>query len=188
MIEVLFEGKMIVVDCLFDREAFPWQDDWYLNVAKNNLGEDFDRNFRLWYVDRALHGDLTKQEDPTRTVSYIGVLQQALRDLSQWVEKGIEPASTTGYEIKDGQVIASQSAKERKGIQAIVTATVDGQKKVEIHSGAKVSLAASVDIPENTGELVYAAWDLDGSGEYKNPIDLKSVQINKETGKREFTI
>jgi len=87
-----FKGKMILLGSLLDREAFPWQCDWYRDRVKEHLGESADDNFRLWYTENALHGDLPEQlEDPTRVVSYIGVLQQALRDLSAWVENGVEP-------------------------------------------------------------------------------------------------
>jgi hypothetical protein len=72
-----FSGKVIVLSSLWDREAFPWQADWYRSKVKDNLGDSIDHHFRLWYTDHALHGDLSKQEDPTRTVSYLGVLQQA---------------------------------------------------------------------------------------------------------------
>ena len=114
---------------LWDREAFPWQADWYRSKVKENLGDSTDNNFRLWYTDHALHGDLTKQEDPTHTVSYLGVLQQALRDLSAWVEKGIAPPATTNYKIEDGQVIVPATAAERKGIQPVVTLKANGGER-----------------------------------------------------------
>ena len=33
-----FEGKMIVVESLLDREALPWQADWYRAKAHEHLG------------------------------------------------------------------------------------------------------------------------------------------------------
>ena len=50
-------GKMIVVSCLLDREAYPWQADWYRQQVMAHLGDATDERFRLWYVDNALHGD-----------------------------------------------------------------------------------------------------------------------------------
>ena len=105
------------------------QGDFYRDMVKANLGDKTDDNFRLWYTDRALHGDLSKQEYPTRTVSYLGVLQQALRDLSAWVEKGVTPPLSTNYKIEDGQVIIPATAAERKGIQPVVNLTINGKKK-----------------------------------------------------------
>ena len=36
----------------------------------------------LWYVDNAIHADEENQEDAAHTVSYLGVLHQALRNLA----------------------------------------------------------------------------------------------------------
>ena len=100
-----FEGKMIVVESLLDREALPWQADWYRARVREHLGDALDDHFRVWFTDNALHGDFESQEDPTHTVSYVGMLHQALRDLSRWVEAGIPPPESTGYEVVDGQVV-----------------------------------------------------------------------------------
>ena len=53
--------------------------------------------FRVWIVDNALHGDVERQEDPARTVSYVGVLHEALRELVAWVEQGRPPLASTRY-------------------------------------------------------------------------------------------
>ncbi len=175
-----FKGKMIMLESLWDREAFPWQADWYRNKVIENLGDNADKNFRVWYTDRALHGDLTKQEDPTRTVSYIGVLQQALIDLSNWVEKGIEPPAATNYKIEDGQVIVPKKASERKGIQPIVNLTVKGGKKVQTKVGEKITFTAVVEVPPHTGKVVSAEWDFEGAGTF--PISQKAISFDEKSG------
>ena len=131
-----FNGKMILLESLWDREAFAWQADWYRSRVKENLGDKTDQHFRLWYTDHALHGDIAIEDDPTRTVSYLGVLQQALLDLSAWVEKGIEPAPTTRYTIVDGQVVIPATADERGGIQPVVSVLANGGKRADGESGA----------------------------------------------------
>ncbi len=161
-----FKGKMIVLSSLWDREAFPWQADWYRSRVKENLGDSADSHFRLWYTDHALHGDLSKQEDPTHTVSYLGVLQQALRDLSAWVEKGINPPASTNYKIEDGQVIVPATAAERKGIQPVVTVKANGGKRAEVKIGQPVTFRATVESPPHTGKLVAAEWDFEGEGRF----------------------
>ncbi len=168
-----FQGKMILIENLWDREAFPWQADWYRTKVQQNLGERLDGNFRLWFVDHALHADSTKQEDPTHTVSYLGVLQQALRDLSAWVEKGRPPAQSTTYEVVDGQVVVPPTAAERKGIQPIITVQANGQPRAEVAVGETVTLTATIDMPPQAGSIVSAEWDLDGSGSYSVKSDLK---------------
>ncbi|MFN8355112.1 MAG: PKD domain-containing protein [Spirosomataceae bacterium] len=161
-----FKGKMILLCSLWDREAFAWQGDFYRDMVKKNLGDKADENFRLWYTDKALHGDLSKQEFPTRTVSYLGVLQQALRDLSQWVEKGIEPPASTNYKIEDGQVIVPASAVARKGIQPTINLKANGKERADIAVNKAVTFIATVEVPPNTGSIVAAEWDFEGAGTF----------------------
>ena len=93
----------------------PWQADWYRARVHEHLGDALDDNFRVWFTDNALHGDFATQEDPTHTVSYLGVLHQALRDLSRWVEKGVVPPESTRYEVVDGQVVVPADAAATPG-------------------------------------------------------------------------
>jgi hypothetical protein len=172
-----FKGKMILLESMWDREAFPWQADWYRSKVKENLGDSTDNYFRLWYTDHALHGDLTKQEDPMHTVSYLGVLQQALLDLSAWVEKGIAPPATTNYKIEDGQVIVPVSAGERKGIQPVITLKANGNEKAEVKPGEPVRFTAEVEVPPNTGKIVSAEWDFEGAGTF--PVEGKLIIDSK---------
>ncbi len=177
-----FKGKMILLGSLWDREAYPWQQAWYHDRVRENLGDQTDNYFRLWYTDHAIHGDASGQlDDNTRVVSYLGVLQQALRDLSQWVEKGVSPAPSTAYEVVNGgQVSIPENASERAGIQATVQATVNGKDHTSISKGEPLEFVAKVEIPKNAGKLVYAAWDFDGSGEFKNQIDLHQAKTSPD--------
>jgi hypothetical protein len=161
-----FEGRMIVVESLLDREALPWQADWYRGKVKEHLGDALDDRFRLWFTDNALHGDDEVQEDPTHTVSYVGMLHQALRDLSQWVESGIEPPASTAYQVVDGQVVVPPTARERRGIQPVVALTVDGAARTDVAAGDEVRLRAVAEVPPGTGSIVALEWDLDGTGAF----------------------
>jgi hypothetical protein len=182
-------GKVIALSSLMDREAFAWQGDWYYNRVKEYLGDKTDDNFRLWYTEHALHGDVPEEVaiDPTRTVNYIGVLQQALRDISAWVEKGVAPAATTHYRIDDGQVIIPATADERKGIQPVVRATVNNGKRTDIPAGETVTFKTVVDIPEGMGQLVLAEWDFDGSKTYAHTVDLSGAKVANDGNHVEFT-
>lgn len=161
-----FAGKMILLCNLHDTEAYPWQGDWYRQQVESHLGEEFDGRFRLWYTDRTNHGDKGKQRSPTQTVSYLGVLQQALRDLSAWVERDIPPPVTTRYQVVDGQVVLPAAADERGGIQPVIRLTANGAKRAEVGVGEKVQLLAEVQVPGDTGKVVSAAWDFDGAGNF----------------------
>lgn len=177
-----FSGRMILLGSLWDREAFPWQCDWYRERVKEFLGDNTDDHFRLWYTERAIHGDASAQlDDPTRVVSYVGVLQQALRDLSAWVEKGIPPSPTTNYKILDGQVVVPPTASERSGIQPVIVAQVNGGKRADIPAGEPLSFQAEVSLPENTGSVVKVAWDFDGTGEFADVLDIEDGQTKLTT-------
>ncbi|MCJ8156076.1 PKD domain-containing protein [Sphingomonas sp. LaA6.9] len=176
-----FKGKMIVVESLWDREAMPWQADWYRNRVAANLGNATDSNFRLWFTDHALHGDSTRQEDPTRTVSYLGSLQQALRDLSIWVEKGVAPPASTAYRIEDGQVIVPGTATERRGIQPVVAVEANGGAKAVVKPGQAVSFTATIEVPPAAGKIVSAEWDFEGDGRFPDKAQLSGGGLSKMT-------
>lgn len=179
-----FNGKMIVVENLHDTEAFPWQGDWYRQQVKKHLGSKTDQHFRIWMIDHANHGDFTKQKDPTHTVSYIGVLQQALRDVSVWVEQGVAPPESTQYDVKDGQVIVAETAESRHGIQPVVQLTANGQTRADVAPEETVTLSAVVTVPPEAGEIVEAAWDLDGSGTFAEKVEFLSPPSNNGNKQR----
>jgi hypothetical protein len=161
-----FEGKMIVVESLLDREALPWQADWYRARAREHLGAELEEHFRVWFVENALHGDDEAQEDPTHTISYVGVLHQALRDVSGWVERGIAPPSSTSYEVIDGLVSVPAEASARRGVQPVVSLTVNGHARADVRVGEEITLRATAEVPDGGGSIVAAEWDLDGTGHF----------------------
>ena len=178
-----FKGKMIVVESLMDQDALPWQADWYRAKVKGNLGPQLDENFRLWFTDHAIHGDQEKQEDPTHTVSYMGILQQALRDLSAWVEKGVEPPASTSYKVDDGQVVVPATAVDRKGVQPVVTLNANGGARADVAVNQPVKFSAIVEVPPNTGKVVAAEWDFEGQGTFPIAQNIENSD-SKSSGAR----
>lgn len=167
-----FAGKMIVVNSLMDEAAYPWQGDWYRTLVQESLGDRLDDQYRLWFVDHAMHtSPVVNPGDPrpvrtTRVVAYAGVLQQALRDVSAWVEKGLAPPPSTVYEVTDGQVRVPASAIERRGIQPIVSLTANGGVRADVAVGEAVEFTGIIEVPPGTGVVVGAEWDFDGAGDY----------------------
>jgi hypothetical protein len=161
-----FRGKMIVVESLMDEDAFPWQADWYRSKVEAALGDGLDDHFRLWFTDHALHAEDGRPAYSTQIVPYIGVLHQALRDLSAWVEKGAAPPASTAYKVVEGQVAVPPTAAERKGVQPVVTVTANGTARAEVAVGQPVEFHAVVEAPPKTGRIVAAAWDFEGRGDF----------------------
>lgn len=179
-----FTGKMILLGSLMDREAFPWQCDWYRARVQEHLGDDSDNHFRIWYTEHALHGDQADQlEDPTRAVSYLGVLHQALRDLSAWVEQGIEPPASTNYQVVDGQVQIPPTAQERQGIQPVVILTANGGEKAVVKAGDQVILEGWITVPPRNGQVASAEFDFDGSGSYPVQAALEPLDEDCSTAR-----
>lgn len=168
-----FEGKMIVVASAMDEIAFPWHADWYHQRAKEALGSRLDDNFRLWYVEHGMHSAPSVKPGgrrpvaTSRIVDYRGVLQQALRCLSAWVEKGTVPVASTYYHVTDGQVILSPTAAGRKGMQPVINMSVNGHSRAEVSVGEAVEFSAKVEVPEGAGKVACAKWDFEASGDYK---------------------
>jgi hypothetical protein len=181
-------AKMIVMECLMDEAAYPWHADWYRKKVQERMGAANESDhYRLWFVDHAMHVSPGSYMTPseggaanasyssvnTRIVSYAGLLQQALRDVAAWVERGVAPAATTSYRVdEDSQVIVAPRARDRKSIQPVVDLTVNGAKRADIRVGQSLTFRGVVETPPGAGSIVSAEWDFDGTGAYpeRSPV------------------
>ncbi len=161
-----FTGKIITVDSMLDREAVPWQADWYRRRFDANYGKDAVNRYRIWYTENALHGAAEANGAPTRAINYIPLLQQALRDVAAWVEKGKPPPASTSYKVVDGQVILAPTAAARRGVQPVITLAANGGARAVVKTGQLVRLSGTITVPPGAGSVVGAEWDFDGSGEF----------------------
>jgi hypothetical protein len=167
-----FNGKMIVVECLHDGDALPWQADWYRKKVAAVEGPALDDKYRLWYVDNANHTDPTTETQATHAVAYSGTVQYALRELSAWVEREVVPPPTSAYRVQQGQVHVPASAAQRKGIQPVVHVEVNGDERAEVAVGEAVTLTATIEVPPAPGKVVSARWDVEGLGLYPDAVEL----------------
>lgn len=162
------KGKIIVVQNLADSDAFPWHADWYRGQVKQALGDQFDSNYRLWFNENSEH-DYEGPKDIRKSlaVPYGGMIQQALRDLSAWVEKGVQPPNPTSYNVgEDNSIQIPSAAYERGGIQPTASLTVEGKQKFEARVGQVVNFQASVEVPPGAGKVVFVEWDFFGKGRF----------------------
>jgi hypothetical protein len=158
-------GKMLAVEALMDIGALAWQADWYRSQVKEALGSKFEDSFALWFVDHAQHDNPATTAAHAHTVSFAGTLQQALRDLSAWVEKGVRPPDTH-YEVIGSQVEVPALAKDRKGIQPVINLTANGGVRADVAMNQPVTFMATIEVPPNAGTVVSAEWDFEGIGRY----------------------
>lgn len=142
--------KTIVVQSLMDESTCPWCADWYRGKVREAKGSEQD--FRVYYMDRCMHGDVTFMENNMVT-NYLGAHRQALLDLTQWVEQGIEPLPSTVYSYDNGQIIPAASAAERRGLQPVVELTANGSVCAKIKAGEAVHFAVHAQVPPGAGEI-----------------------------------
>ncbi|WP_217808903.1 PKD domain-containing protein [Enterococcus sp. 12E11_DIV0728] len=185
----MINNKMILVANLIDCDANPWSADWYAKRVKKALGKNYDDNFRIWYNDNSDHIDSDPATNEKLLVPYTGVLEHALLDLSDWVEKGKEPSKSTNYSVKDSQITdLSNDISERGGIQPIVELTVKKDKKIVVNVGQKVKFNSIAKAMPGSGKIVSVEWDCLGNGDYsasnlskvsEKVIDNKTFKYNK---------
>ncbi len=175
-------GKVLVLECMMDIDALPWQADWYRSMVKAELGARFEDNFAIWFIDNANHENPLWQGANAHIVSFSGALQQGLRDLASWVEKGVKPAETR-YDVVDTQIVLPKSAVERGGIQAIIDLKANGTTRAEVTINQPVAFTATITVPPDAGEVVSAEWDFEGVGDFPHQANIvKSAnEVNVST-------
>ena len=166
-------GKMILVQNTCDDYAWPHAGHVYAGLVRDVLGDSAEDHFRLWYHDHAAH--LPPAPTSTRLVDYRGSVEQALRDLVEWVERGTPPPATTSYRWHDewNSLTLAQGAAARRGIQPVVSLCVDGHERADVCVGDAVAFEATAEVPPGAGTLVRAEWDFLGTGAW--PVVDSSV-------------
>lgn len=152
------QGKVIVTQALMDESTCPWCGDWYINKVREAKGNT--DHIRLYYMDRCLHGDVDGLEN-NQVINYLGALRQALLDLSDWVEKGIEPLPSSSYEVKENQIILAETAEERNGMQPVITFLANEDKCAYVKPGENVHFTIKADVPKGAGKITGIYLDVE---------------------------
>jgi hypothetical protein len=61
--------------------------------------------------------------------------------------------------------VVPPTAKERKGIQPVVTLSANGAVRAQVRVGQPVTFSAIVEASDS-GKIVSAEWDFEGAGDY----------------------
>lgn len=171
------DKKMIVVQNLQDRGTWPYHAVGYREELRRLKGDAVDEQMMIWFNEHAWHGSVgvraggvptgTPPVDVTRLINYSGVVQQALADLIDWVEKGVKPPTgPSNFEVTEDLEIRRYPVAARRGaVQPAVKVTANGvQGRIEVPVGSTVSLEAIAEVPARAGMLIGAEWDFDGRG------------------------
>jgi hypothetical protein len=186
-----FTGKMIVVQNAHDAACWPNAAVSYRRAVERNLGDALGDHYRLWFNDHAAHlpASFNPVGDPpvptTRLIDYGGSLEQALRDLMEWVEDATEPPAETGYTLDvDQRLTLAPSATERGGVQPVVRAAANGSVRADVAIGEPVTLAVEADAPAGGGTIIGVEWDFDGTGAFPfafSDVDGSHASVRLET-------
>jgi hypothetical protein len=175
--------KVIILESLMDESAFPWQGDYYRRLIEKEHPEQEGRELvRLWFMEHCMHTDCEEGNggDHQHIVSYIGALHQGLLDLSDWVERGIEPVPGTQYEMDGAQVVVPKTAAKRGGIQPVVTLLSGGEIRKEIKAGEEVAFQAVIELPVGSGNLEEVTWDFEATNDFVPSGTVSAVTWDHE--------
>ena len=167
-------SKMIVIANALDVDAYPWDADWYGRRLKRGLGNQYDAKVRIWLNDNADHLDGSvvasgsADNQFVRLINYNGILEQAVRDVSAWVENGIEPPRSTQYALNNGQVSLPADAPARQGIQPVVKLTSRSGERIIAKVGQPITLLGDIAVPPSAGKIVKTEWSQTGSDDFQD--------------------
>lgn len=177
--EGTIQGKVILTQSLMDESTCPWCGDWYRSAVRKAKGSEED--FRIYYYERCLHGDVSTL-DTDMIVNYLGGLKQALLDISDWVERGVEPRPSSVYEMEGGCVHIAGTAAERKGLQPVAVLKANGELCTHVKAGQPVTLTAVAEVPEGAGEVTGIQFSFSDPmfGTYAKDNPSKGQGVNYE--------
>jgi hypothetical protein len=172
-----FTGKLLLLPATHDSNVWPGTAVALMERIAQVQGPEGAARVRIRWMEHAenLPGSfIPPKAGPamtTRFIDYNPIVEQSLHDLAAWVEDDIAPRST-GFEYVGGRLHLAATGHERAGVQAVVTARVDGGARAEVQAGQPVALEVEIDVPPDAGAVVGAVWDVEGRGEFAHPLDL----------------
>jgi hypothetical protein len=177
-----FKGKMILHQHLLDRPCWPTQAIAYERKVDAALGRKKDGQFRLYWSENAQHVPPVMEGAfaRTRAIDYSGLIEQSLKDVVDWVEKGVEPPASTKYEwTRDSRVKMPTKAVERHGLQPVIRCSLGGQPRGEVKVGEEVRIDVVAEAPPGTGRVIAVEVDLvgDNTWDHKHRVDGTSSLV-----------
>jgi hypothetical protein len=184
-----YEGKLMWVHHTHDSSLWPPQGVLYKEAVLRSQGPQRAREkFCLRWTENAEHispaflESSPKRATQTWLIDYLPIIEQCLVDLYSWVEKGVVPAETA-YVFADGKVSLPAGAKERGGIQPVVSVKVNGAARVDVAVGVPVTLELEAAAPPEGGTITAVEWSPDGSGQFAADAALDGRQTSVRVSK-----
>ncbi|MDT7551339.1 MAG: hypothetical protein QOE84_3733 [Actinomycetota bacterium] len=181
-----YDGKLLWVHHTHDASLWPPQGLLYQEAVRRSQGEKgLDESFCLRWSENAEHiPPYLCPSDPGRAsatwlIDYMPIIEQSLVDLIAWCERGDKPVGTA-FSYEDGKLVLPATAAERKGIQPVVSVTVDGSERADVTAGTPVTLQVLAEVPPGAGTITSVAWDIDGTGAFPISEEVDGTQTRLE--------
>lgn len=177
-------SRMIVIANALDVDAYPWHADWYGRRLKAGEAGQYDAKVRIWLNDNADHLDGSVVASGSvdnqfvRLIDYNGILEQAVKDVSAWVENDVAPPRSTQYALNNGQVSLPADALVRQGIQPVVKLTSRSGERIVAKVGQHITLVGDISVPPSAGKIVKTEWSQTGNDDF---LDAPLPQQPSET-------
>ncbi len=153
------QRKGMLIQNMQDGGAIPFSAEWYKRQVESKGKSD---NFRVYVQEAAGHWDTP--DTSGGDVPYLGLLEQALRDLTAWVEEDKAPADSTGYDVKFNQIYMKETATERHGLQPVINLTANESKRTVVSPGKSITLKAKIETAIAGDVITNIEWNTETSG------------------------
>jgi hypothetical protein len=162
--------KTMIIEGMGDNLSWPIFNASYAERIQRTLGAaKADDMMRFYLHDNGNHS--TGGGEP-------GIFRQSVIDLMNWAEQGIAPPPSTRYSIRNGQVVAAPQAADRFGLQPVMNFTANGGDRAVVGVNQPVNLAAKLEMPPKTGQIVRYNWTLAGTADAPTVLDKPQPLLN----------
>jgi hypothetical protein len=161
--------KVMIIEGRGDNLSWPLFNASYAQQIQRTLGPKANDMMRFYLHDNGRHA--VGGGEP-------GIWQQSMQDMMAWVEKGIAPPPSTTYAIRNGQVIPPDDAAERHGLQPVMNLTANDLARATVGINQPVNLAAKLEMPPMTGQIVEYNWTIAGTADPMIIVDKPQPLVN----------
>ena len=150
---------------LLDREAVPWQADWYRQQFDAHYGKAAPATVTACGTPKTrCTANIEDKDASTRVVTYLPCCSRRCAMFRPGSKRARRRPPIPSYRVVDGQVVAPATARARHGIQPVVTIAANGGARAEVAVGQPVRFTGTITAPPGTGMVVRAEWDFEGNG------------------------
>jgi hypothetical protein len=162
--------KTMIIEGMGDNLSWPIFNAGYAERIQKALGPaKADGMMRFYLHDNGRHA--LGGGEP-------GIFQQSVQDLMAWAEKGIAPPPSTSYTIRNGQVVPADNAAARHGLQPVMSLSANGTARATVGVNQPVTLAAKLEMPPKTGQIVQYAWTIAGKADPMTVLDKPRALVD----------